>query len=114
MLLQLNYESQNAGTSVQEEENGQGFLDAGGVRFYPFYDMCGLASNGMLSKQQYCEMAAKFMGQHANKYMYSICMSACGDTAIIQVNDAADVLMVQCACRKMARCLELLLYCTLL
>jgi hypothetical protein len=93
-LLQLTYESQNAGTSIQEEENGQGFLDAGGVRFYPFYSMCGLASNGMPSEQQYREMAAKLTGQHANKY--SIHMSACGDTAVIQVNDVADVIMVQC------------------
>ena len=93
-LLQLAYESQNAGTSSREEENGQGFLDADGVRFYPFNSMRGLPSNGMLSKQQYLEMAAKLMGQHADTD--SIYMSASGDTAVIQVNDAADVIMVRC------------------
>jgi hypothetical protein len=93
-LLQLAYLSQNAGTSAQEEEDGQGFLDVDGVRFYPFYSMRGLASNGMPSEQQYREMAAKLMGQHADTY--SIYMSASGDTAVIQANAAADVIMVQC------------------
>jgi hypothetical protein len=93
-LLQLTYESRNAGTSVQEEKNGQGFLDAGGVCFYPFYSMCGLASNGMLSKQQYCEMVAKFTKQRADTD--SIHMSARGDTVVIHVIDSADVIMVQC------------------
>ena len=92
--LQLAYEKQNAGTSPQEEENGQGFLDSDGVRFYPFYSMSGLARNGMLSEQQCREMAAKLMGQHA--HTGSIYMSASGDIAIIQVNAAEDVIMVQC------------------
>jgi len=93
-LLQLAYLRENAGTSAQEEENGQGFLDVDGVLFYPFYSMCGLASSGMLSEQQYREMAERLMGQHANTY--SINMSASGDTAVIQVNATADVIMVQC------------------
>jgi len=90
----LTYEKQNAGTSAQEEENGQVFLDVNGARLYPFFSMCGLASNGMLSEQQYREMAAKFTGQHAATD--SICISDGGDTAVIQVNDAADVIMVEC------------------
>ena len=94
ILLQLAYESQNAGTSAQEEEHGQGFLDADGVCYYPFYSMHGLASNGMLSEQQYCDMAAKLTGQHADTD--SFYMSASGNTAVIQVNAAADVIMVQC------------------
>jgi hypothetical protein len=93
-LLRLAYESQNAGSSAQEEENGQGFLDVDGVHFHPFYSMRGLASSGMLSKQQYRELAAKLMGQHADTD--SIYMSDSGDTAVIQVNDAADVIMVRC------------------
>jgi len=93
-LLQLAYVSQNGGTSAQEEEHGQGFLDADGVRFYPFYSMCGLASNGMPTEQQYREMATKLTGQRAD--IDSIYISASGDTAVIQVNDAADVIMVQC------------------
>jgi hypothetical protein len=93
-VLQLAYLRQNAGTSAQEEENGQGFLDVDGVHFYPFYSMHGLASNGMPSEQQYREMAAKLMGQDA--ITYSIYMSASGDTAVIQVNAAAAVIMVQC------------------
>jgi hypothetical protein len=45
-LLQSAYLRQNAGTSAQEEENGQGFLDVAGVRFYTFYSMgCRLSSN---------------------------------------------------------------------
>jgi len=93
-LLQLAYLSQNAGTSAQEEEHGLGFLAAVGVRFYPFYSMRGLASNGMPSEQQYREMAARLMGQRADTY--SMYMSASGDTAVIQVNAAADIIMVQC------------------
>ena len=93
-LLQLAYEKHNAGTSAQEEEHGQGFLDPDGFRFHPFYSMSGLASNGMLSKQQYLEMAAKLMGQRADTD--SIRLSACGDTAGIQVSDAAGAVMVQC------------------
>jgi len=93
-LLQLAYLSQNAGTLPQEEEDGQGCLDVDGVRFYPFYSMRGLASNGMPSEQQYLEMAAKLMGQRADTY--SIRMSASGDTAVIQVNATAEVIMVQC------------------
>jgi hypothetical protein len=93
-LLQLTYLSQNDGTSAQEEEHGQGFLDVDGARFYPFHNMRGLASNGMLSEQQYCEMAKKLLGQHPNTD--SIFMSESGDTAVIQVNDAADVIMVKC------------------
>jgi hypothetical protein len=93
-LLQLTYVSQNAGTSAQEEEHGQGFLDADGVRFYPFYSVRGLARNGLLSEQQYREVAAKLTEQHADTD--SIYISASGDTAFIQVNAAADVIMVQC------------------
>jgi hypothetical protein len=92
--LHLAYEKQNAGTSAQEEEHGKGFLDSDGVRFFPLHKMRGLASNGMPSKQQYCEMAAKFTGQHADRD--SICTSASGDTAVIQMNAAADVIMVRC------------------
>jgi hypothetical protein len=92
-LLQLVYESQNAGTSTQEEEKVQGFLDADGVHFHPFYSMRGLASNGMLSEQQYHEMATELMGRSADKA--SIFMSATGDTAVIHVNHT-DVIMVQC------------------
>ena len=92
--LHLAYEKQNTATSAQQEQHGQGFLDVDGVRFHPFYSMHGLASSGMPSKQQYHEMAAKLIGQHANAD--SIYRSASGDTAVIQVNDAADVIMVQC------------------
>jgi hypothetical protein len=93
-LLHLAYESQNAGTSAQEEEHGQGFLVVGGVHFNPFYSMRGLASSGMPSKQQYCEMAEKMTGQCADTE--SIYMSVSGDTAVIQVDAAADVIMVRC------------------
>jgi len=93
-LLQLAYVSQNGGTSAQEKEYGQGFLDADGVRFYPFYSEDGLASNGMLSEQQYLEKAAKFTGQNCDRA--SIYISASGDTAVIEMNGAADVITLQC------------------
>ena len=92
--LQLAYEKHNAGTSAQEEEHRQGFLNSDGVRFYTFYSMSGLASNGMLSKQQYLELVEEFTGQRADTD--SIRLSACGDIAVIQVNDAAGAVMVQC------------------
>jgi len=56
--------------------------------------MRGLASNGILSKQQYCEMAAKLTGRRADTD--SIYISAGGNTAVIQVNATAEVIMVQC------------------
>jgi hypothetical protein len=92
--LQLAYEKKNAGTSAHEENNRQGCLDADGVRFYSFNSMRGLARNGMLSEQQYRELAAKLMGRRADKD--SIYMSAGGDTAVIEVNAATDVIMVRC------------------
>jgi hypothetical protein len=93
-FLRLAYEMQNAGTSAQEEEHGQGFLDVDGAHFHLFYSMRGLAGNGMLSEQQYCDMAAKLTGQLADTD--SICISPDGDTAFIRVNAAADLIMVQC------------------
>jgi hypothetical protein len=93
-LLHLAYEKENAGTSSQEEDYRQCCLYAGGVRFYPFDSMSGLASNGMPSEQQYRELAAKCMGRPADKD--SIYMSASGDTAVIQRNDGADVMTVRC------------------
>ena len=75
-----------------------------GVRFYPFYNKLGLASNGMFSKEQYCEMAAELTGQQAARD--SIYISACGGTAVMQVNAGADVIMVQCW--KTGKFLELL------
>jgi len=92
--LHLAYEKENAGTSAQEEDNGQVCLDVDGVRFYPFYSMRGLACNGMPSEQQYRELAAKLMGRLADRDSTS--MSASGDTAVIQVNDEAAVIMVRC------------------
>jgi hypothetical protein len=91
--LHLAFMKQNAGISTQKEELEQGFLDAEGVRFHPFDSMSGRATNGMLSEQQYREMAALYMGRHADRV--SIHMSARGDTAVIQAN-GADVMMVQC------------------
>jgi len=93
-LLQLAYVGRNDGTSAQEEEYEQDFLDADGVRFYPFYSERGLASNGMLSEQQYLEKAAKLTGQNCDTA--SIYISDSGDTAVIEMNGAADVITLQC------------------
>jgi hypothetical protein len=90
-LLKLAYESQNAGTSTQK--CGQSSFDVNGVSFHPFYNKRGLASNGLLSKKQYCEMSAELTGQKADRD--SIYISACGATAVMQVNGGADVIMVQ-------------------
>jgi hypothetical protein len=93
-VLQATYMKQNAGTSAQQKEQEQGFVDAEGVRFYPFHNMQGTARNGMLSEQQYREMAAKLMGRCADRD--SIYMSASGDTAVIQANGVTDVMIVRC------------------
>jgi hypothetical protein len=84
-LLLLTYMKQNAGTSAQQEEQGQGFLDAEGTRFYPFYSMRGKGRKGMPSEQQYREMAAKWTGRSADRH--NIHISASGDTAVIQATD---------------------------
>jgi hypothetical protein len=65
-----------------------------GVVFYPFYNKVGLASNGMLSREQYCEMAAELTGQQVDRD--SIYIPACGATAVMWVNASADIIMVQC------------------
>ena len=92
-LLKLAYDSQNACTSAQEE-HGHGSFDVDGVVFYPFYNKLGSASNGMLSKEQYCEMAAELTGQQVDRD--SICISACSAVAVMRVNASADIIMVQC------------------
>jgi hypothetical protein len=91
--LKLAYESQNACTSAQEECR-QGFFDVDGVTFHPFYNKLGLASSGMLSKEQYCDMAADLTGQHVDKD--SLHISDSGATAVILVNAGADVITVHC------------------
>ena len=92
-LLKLAFESQDACISTQEKCRQSSF-DVDGVGFYPFYNKLGLASNGMLSEEQYCETAAELTGQQADRD--SIYISACGATAVMQVNAGADVIMVQC------------------
>jgi hypothetical protein len=92
-LLKLAFESEDACTSTQEKR-GQSSFDVDGVSFYPFYNKLGLASNGLLSEEQYCEMAEELTGQQADRD--SIYISACGDTAVMQVNAGADIMMVQC------------------
>jgi hypothetical protein len=92
-LLKLAYDSQNVCTSAQKL-GGQTSFEGDGVSFHPFYNKHGLASNKMLSKEQYCEMAAELTGQHADRD--SICMSACGTTAVMQVNGGVDIIMVHC------------------
>jgi hypothetical protein len=91
-LLKLAYESQNACISIQEN-HGQSSSDVNGVSLHPFYNEHGLASNGLLSKEQYCEMAAKLTGQPADTD--SIYISECGTTAVMQVNAGAYIVMVQ-------------------
>jgi len=92
-LLKLAFESQNACTSTQEKR-GHSSFDVDGVGFYPFYNKLGLTSSGLLSEEQYCGMAAELTGQEADRD--SIYISACGTTAVMQVNGGADVIMVQC------------------
>jgi len=92
-LLKLAYESQNACTSAQED-HGQGSFDVDGVIFYPFYNKLGSASNGKLSKEQYCEMAAELTGQQVDRD--SIYISAYSDMAVMRVKASADIITVQC------------------
>jgi hypothetical protein len=101
-LLKLAYDSQNVCTSAQEE-HGQGSFNVDGVGFYPFYNKLGLARNGLLSEEDYCEMAAELTGQQADRD--SIYISACSAMAVMWVKANTDIIMVWCL-------LELLLYCT--
>jgi hypothetical protein len=65
-----------------------------GIAFYPFYNKLGLARNGMLSKEQYCELTAELTGQQVDRN--SIYISACGAMAVMKVNAGADIIMVRC------------------
>jgi hypothetical protein len=103
-LLNLAYEGQKACTLTQENH-------VNAVSFCPFYSKRGPDRNGLLSKEQYCEIAAELTGQQADRD--SIYISECGTAAVMQVNAGADVAMVQ-GCWKMGKCLELLFYCTVL
>ena len=91
-LLKLAFESQDACTSTREKR-GQSSFDVDGVGFYPFYNKVGLASNGMLSKEQYCEMAAELTGQQVDRD--NIYISACSAMAVMQVHASADIITVQ-------------------
>jgi len=92
-LLKLAFESQNACTSAPEDREQSSF-DENGVSFYPFYNKLGLASNEMLRKDQYLDMAAELTGKQIDRD--SIFISACGDTAVMRVNANADIIMVRC------------------
>ena len=72
----LNMETAN--TSAQD--SAQIAIDMNGIRSSPSDKMLGVVCNGMQSEVQYCEMAAELTGNRD-----SICMSQCGDTAIINV-----------------------------
>jgi hypothetical protein len=92
-LLKLAYDSQNASTSAQKED-GQSSFEGDRVNLHLFYDKAGLGSKGMLSKEQYCEMAAELTGERAD--IDSIYISEGGNTAVMLVNGCADVITVQC------------------
>ena len=72
----LNMETAN--TSAQD--SAQIAIDMNGIRSSPSDKMLGLVCNGMQSEVLYCETAAELTGNRD-----SICMSHCGDTAIINV-----------------------------
>jgi fructose-1,6-bisphosphatase len=79
---------QTANRSVQDD--AQISFDMNRNRCIPFDNMLGLSCNGMQSEEQHSEMAAELTGNRNSIYM-----SECGDGAVINFNDGADVIMVQ-------------------
>jgi hypothetical protein len=89
--LKFAYDSQNA-TSSAQEESGQSFFVMDGISFHHFYNKIGLASDGMLSKEQFYMMAAELTRQYANRDNVSLVVD--GATAVMQVSDGAIIITV--------------------
>jgi hypothetical protein len=86
--LKLAYDSRKAVMRTQEK-SGQIF---DGIRFHPFSNMTGLASNGMLSEEQYYEIARQLTKIHADKENVSI--TQMDNIAVILVNTSEFVITV--------------------
>jgi len=76
-------------TNTSAQDAAQISFDVKRIRSNPFDKMLGQSCNGMQSEEQHYEMAAELTGSTD-----SICMPECDDTAIIKVNDSADVIMM--------------------
>jgi hypothetical protein len=89
--LKFAYDCQKAVTSAQEE-SGQSFYENDGVIFHSFWNKAGLASNGMLSEEQYHVIAAELTKQHADKG--NVVLTVEGITAVMLVNCGEYVVIV--------------------
>jgi hypothetical protein len=90
-LLKLAYDSQKAVTSAQEE-SGHSFFEIDGITFHPFCNKAGLACDGMLSEDQYLEIAAELTKQHADKG--NVLFTVEGNTTVMLVNLCEFVITV--------------------
>jgi hypothetical protein len=88
--LKLAYDSQKAVMSKQKESE-QSFCER--VTFDIFSNKEGLAPNGMLSKEQYCDIARELTKKHDGNENISIIQK--GSTAVILMNLSEFVITVQ-------------------
>lgn len=90
-LLKSAYDSQKAVPSAQEE-SGQSFFEIDKITYHHFENKAGLAYDGMMSEEQYYEIAAQLTKQHADKGNVLLVME--GITAVMLVNRGEFVITV--------------------
>jgi len=90
--LKLAYDKQNACASARGEAE-QSFFVKDGIAFHTFNNKTGQACNGMLSKEQYLEMAAELTDQYASRRNTSVEVD--GNVAVMQVNAGTVVITVK-------------------
>lgn len=85
--LKYAYNSQNAATSAKKETE-QSFFFVDGITFRDF-NKRGLASNGLLSEEQFYMMAVELTGNHVDRNDVSLYVD--GTTAVMQVIDGTII-----------------------
>jgi hypothetical protein len=89
--MKLAYDSQKAVASA-EEESEQTLFEIDGVTLHPILNVAGLACGGILSEEQYYEIAAELTKQHVDKGNVSLIVE--GITAVMVVNQGEFVIAV--------------------
>ncbi|XP_069674752.1 uncharacterized protein [Periplaneta americana] len=91
-MLKLAYDSKNACLSAQEQENER-FCENEDCAIDYFYNKTGLAPNGFLNKDQFCELATELTEKHCDES--NVTIEENGNTSVLQINGGQTVIAVQ-------------------
>ncbi|XP_069674748.1 uncharacterized protein [Periplaneta americana] len=91
-MLKLAYDSENACMSAQEQENER-FCENEECAFDYFYNKTGLAPNGFLNKDQFCELATELTEHLCDEF--NVTIEENGNTSVLQINGGQTVIAVQ-------------------